>query len=82
MHVMTKRFLGYALNNKAYCIYNLRNTVVDESIHFILDAKYNGIRREGFANIKTMIIMVIKIKQQKRANITCNNKFKTLIVRI
>ena len=45
-------FLGYAINSKAYRIYNLRTKVVEESIHVNFDENDNGILSEGFADLK------------------------------
>ena len=44
-------FLGYALNSKAYRIFNKRTKVVEESIHVIFDEKDNGALSESFTGL-------------------------------
>ena len=55
-------FLSYALNSKAYRVYNLCNKVVEQSIHAIFYEKDNGILNEGFADLNYVMMMMMMKK--------------------
>ena len=44
-------FIGYASNSKAYCVYNKRTKIVEESIHIIFEESNDGTLSESFADL-------------------------------
>ena len=58
-------FMGYALNSKAYRVFNKTSLIVEESIHVVFD-KTNVVSRKGVIMMMKQILKIKILKNHKR----------------